>query len=143
MTQDRDLLFLIDTVSLIRLTRRQLQSELVQQHSTVLEEIAYEIRSDPKSNDVANLVERVDVDVLNSASELLKQPVVQKLLDLYNNKGNGDVLLLAKAVLEKERGTGELFPINWVIVTNDAGLVDAATANGVDTMDTTSFASML
>lgn len=143
MTQGQDLHFLIDAVSFIRLSPQQLQSELVQHHSTILEEIYHEVHDNPKSSYISGLVEQVDVHVLGKASELLKQTVVQKLLDLYNNEGNGDVLLLAKAVLEKERGAGELFPRSWIIVTNDTGLVDAATANDVDTMDTASFANLL
>jgi hypothetical protein len=41
-------------------------------------------------------------------AEVLSQPVVHELVDLYNCEGNGDVTLLAKALLERERGEMEL-----------------------------------
>ena len=135
--------FLLDTVTVSKLTDEQLSSDLVQQNCKLPEEIMHELENNPKQVSVQTLGEAVNAALLLKASELLTQPSVQRLLDLYGFEGNGDVLLLAQAVLGKEVGQLQFFSKRWVIVSDDKKLIAAAIANGIDTLDTSSFAGLL
>jgi hypothetical protein len=135
--------FLLDTMTLLRLSQSELRAPLIRQQCVVLEEIAHEFRFAPAAEEVSQLQIEVDAALLRKVGELLSQPVVQQLLNLYDYKGNGDVVLLAKALLERERGELQLLPSEWVLVTDDRSLTRAAVANQVAVCSSSEFQKLL
>lgn len=138
-----DVVFLLDTVTVSKLSPEQIGSDLVCQHCKIPEEILYELRDNSNLAQFDTLEYAISNDVLLMVEKILSQSVVQKLLDLYKSEGNGDVILLAVAITENEASKSELFGRKWVIVTDDKNLIKAAEANAVDTLDTASFILLL
>jgi hypothetical protein len=63
------------------------------------------------------------------------------LIDLFNNKGSADMLLIAHAVVENKMIPPTLpfvddrFVVQHIIVTHDRGIIDLARKIGIETMN--------
>ena len=68
--------------------------------------------------------------------KLYEQP---KLVDLYKYKGNGDVFLIATALARMNEEDGMLFKTEWIIVTEDKGVIDMAKKCNICTINTKEF----
>ena len=61
----------------------------------------------------------VSYDILNQLQIVMAQA---KVVKLYQNEGNGEVLIIATALAMKNLENSKLFKDEWVIVTCDKGL---------------------
>jgi hypothetical protein len=136
--------YLIDAVSITKLPIEFLRLDFVQKNSFIPAEIFYEIRSAAKKQVLLPIVDKVDCGLLNTTIGLLREVGTNnKVLDLYNNEGNGDIALVATALFKKEQQVLTLFQINWVIVTDDNGLKDLAGRKAIVCISTEDFINLL
>lgn len=144
--------YLLDSVTVSKLTGGQLASDFVTSHCVVPEEIAYELERVGKDTDVLRISQPVDIDLLASIREVLSmEEIGYRLLDLFNNSGNGDIVLLALALCGIRDTRAKLFGPGYTIVTDDEALIEftkkrmAALTDGekVETLRTEEFISLL
>ena len=125
-------IYLVDTVTLSRMTAAQRASVFVRNCCRIPEEILFEAQGLP------------DIDVLKQRAYPVTTAVLEKVkvvmatinpndrvIDLYRNKGNGDVMLLATALAEMDVSAGQLIGDRWIIATGDEGLTKKAADMGV------------
>lgn len=132
--------FLLDAVSVTRLGVGTLNSGFIQSSCLVPEEIFYEVGSQRKKEAIKKLVEKPNLEILKSAQALLTDlGTKNSILDLYQNEGNGDVILLAAAISKKQQEDGTLFQTDWIIVTDDRDLRELAKQKKIKTFTTKKF----
>lgn len=116
-------MYLLDTVSIIHLNYDALSSAFVRDNCLVPAEIYYEVSSIGKRNAIERIVEKPSKDLLHTAQKLLKRiGPNNRVLDLYRNEGNGDIMLIATALLKIEIDAMTLFKRQWIIVSDDKEL---------------------
>lgn len=136
--------YLIDTVTLSKLDSEQLQSDFVQKNCKIPGEIIHEFQNNPNINLVRHLEVEIDLATLDFLVNVMEKVTPQsKIIDLYNSEGNGDVILIATALKLKDDYSGQLFPIEWVIVTDDVALRDEAKNNTIGAISTEDFKRLI
>ena len=66
-----------------------------------------------------------------------------KIVDLYNNEGNGDVLLIATVLSERRKELGSMLKTQWIIVTEDKGVAKLAGIFNIETINKKQFYQIL
>lgn len=119
--------YLVDTVTLSRMTATQRASMFMRRWCRIPEEILYEAQGLPDSESLKPLIYPITSTVLDKVKTVLAtiRPD-DKVVDLYRNKGNGDVMLLASALTEMDVSAGQLIGDRWIIATGDDGLTKKA-----------------
>lgn len=119
--------YLVDTNLLAKLSPAQRSSEFMKQNCRIPSEVLWEAQRLHDHDVLARLTYETTTEVLDSLRKVMATVrVEEKLVDLYSNKGNGDALLLAVAITEKQHADEELFGDVWVIATDDEGLIRKA-----------------
>lgn len=134
--------YLLDNNTLIRLRAEGRHSIMRRRDCHIIEEVAHEARY---LDDVGEL-EQMRLSVTTTTLRILQRVMASlgpdnSLVDLYRNKGNADPLLIASALEKVEASETTLLPERWLIVTEDHGLREAATALGVRTLSLAEFIS--
>ena len=127
--------YLIDTTPAATLQRNWTESLFFKEHCFFPEEIIYELR-DNLALDQRILAEQkieVSIDVLDQLRNVMLN--AGKNIDLYNNEGNGDVLLVATVMSEQHRELGSLLKTRWIIATEDKGVVRLASIFNIKTIN--------
>jgi len=135
-----DVRYLLDTVSINRLPLDLLNSVFVQSNCNVPLDVCYEVGNLRKQQAVQKIIEKMSADLLHIVQSLLHEiGTNNKVLDIYHNEGNGDVILVATALMKKEQESLTLFKNNWIIVSDDKDLQELAKQKGVKAMSTEAF----
>jgi hypothetical protein len=124
--------YLIDNNALGPLGEKRKKSAFFAEHCRVPEEVAYESRRAKHAKLLEPLTIAMTPAVLVQLAEVMRTVPVgdDQLVDLYNNKGAADPIIVAMAcVLDNE----DLFADNWVIVTEDKAVLAKAKEFSVDT----------
>jgi hypothetical protein len=136
--------YLVDTVTLLRMTANQRASAFMRNRCRIPEEILYEARGLPNIETLKPLIYPITTTVLENVKAVLATiKAGDKVVDLYRNKGNGDVMLLATALTEMSVSAGQLFGDRWIIATGDDGLTTKAVELGVLTCTSDQFIALV
>lgn len=134
--------YLLDTTPAASLRNEWIGSDFFQKNCFVPEEIIYELR-DNNELDLAMLKNNqisVSYDILSNLQIVMAQA---KIVKLYQNEGNGDVLIIATALAMKNIENAKLLKDEWVIVTSDNGVVKLAANFAIKCITKESFYSIL
>lgn len=119
--------YLVDTVTLTQMSVTQRGCAFMRAYCRIPEEILYEAGGMPDIDTLSFLDYPVTAAVMEKAKEVLNSITPKdRVVDLYSNKGNGDVMLLATALAEIEVSAGQLIGDRWIIATADVGLTKKA-----------------
>jgi hypothetical protein len=126
--------YILDTVTLSKMTAQQRGSAFMRSYCRIPDEILLEAQG---LQDIVTL-KLLDYPV---TAVVLENVIVvmatirpeDKVVDLYTNKGNGDVMLLATALTEMAISSTQLFGDRWTIATDDNGLTLKAKELGIIT----------
>ena len=136
--------YLVDNVTLSRMTTEQRASAFMQERCRIPEEIIYEARGLPDIEILKPLIYPTTTTVLENVKVVLATiKAGDKVVDLYRNEGNGDVMLLATALTEMAVSSGQLFGVRWIIATADKGLTSKAVELGVLTCTSDQFIALV
>ena len=124
--------YLIDNNALGPLGDQRRQSAFFRAHCRVPEEVAYESRRAKHAPQLETLTIEMTPAILAQLTGVMKTVPVgdTRLLDLYNNKGAADPILVAMACV---LSTETLFSDRWVIVTRDEAVKAKAKEFAIDT----------
>ncbi len=127
-------MYLIDNNALGALGDRK-KSTYFREHCRVPAEVAHESRRAKHAKLLEPLTIEVTPAVLGQLADVMKTVPVghTKLIDLFNNKGTADPILVATAIV---LSTENLFADTWVIVTQDKEVSAKAKEFFIDTMTT-------
>lgn len=134
--------FLLDTTPVASLCNEWMDSEFFLSYCFIPEEIVFESGTNFYI-DLEKLKRRqisTTYEVLNKLKMIMAQA---KVVDLYNNEGNGDVLLVATALAKKDEEDLKLFKAEWVIVTCDKGVAKLAESFAIRVMGKDEFYKIL
>ncbi|MGN6609928.1 MAG: hypothetical protein ACTHMS_23320 [Jatrophihabitans sp.] len=124
--------YLVDTVTLSRMTAAQRACAFVRSRCRIPEEILFEAQGLPDIDVLKQLAYPITTAVLEKVKVVMATIIPKdKVVDLYRNKGNGDVMLLATALTEMDVSAGQLIGDRWIIATGDDGLTKKAADMGV------------
>lgn len=114
--------YLVDNNALGFIGSKRRVSAFFRNHCRVTEDVAYEARFTVKSSVLSGLIEPVTPAILRQAAKIMATVPVGdiRLINLYGNKGTADPLLVATALVLKERESLSLFGDEWIVVTRDA-----------------------
>lgn len=120
--------YLLDAVVLLEMTPSQRRAEFVRTYCRIPSEILYEAASLPD----IHLFRELEVGVTTNILKNLKTVMAtvepgDRIIELYKNKGNGDMMLLACALTLMSGERPNLFPDRWIIVSDDKALRSKAT----------------
>lgn len=136
--------YLVDNVTLSRMTSDQRASAFMQNRCRIPEEIIYEARGLPDIETLKPLIYPITTTVLAYVKVVLATiKPGDKVVDLYRNEGNGDVILLATALSEMSVSSEQLFGDRWIIATADKGLTRKAAELGVLTCTADQFVALV
>ncbi len=135
--------YLIDTTPAATLQEEWTKTVFFKKFCFFPEEIVYELR-DNLTLDQRMLAEQkieITVDVLDQLRNVMLN--ADKIVDLYNNEGNGDVLLVATVLSEQRKELGSMLRTQWIIVTEDKGVVKLANTFSIKTINKSQFYVLL
>ncbi|UOY02450.1 hypothetical protein [Blastococcus sp. PRF04-17] len=136
--------YLVDNVTLSRMTAEQRASPFMRNRCRIPEEILYEARGLPDIELLKPLIYPITTTVLENVKVVLATiKAGDKVVDLYRNEGNGDVMLLATALTEMAVTAEQLFGDRWIIATADKGLTSKAVELGVLTCTSDQFIELV
>lgn len=136
--------YLVDTVTLSRMTAKQRASAFMRSWCRIPEEILFEAQGLPDIDALNQLIYPTTTTVLEKVKAVMATiKPADKVVDLYRDKGNGDVMLLATALVEMDVSAGQLIGDRWIIATGDDGLTNKAVELGVATCTSTDFIALL
>lgn len=136
--------YLVDNVTLSRMTAEQRASPFMRNRCRIPEEILFEARGLPDIEMLKPLIYPITTTVLENVKVVLATTKAgDKVVDLYRNEGNGDVMLLATALTEMSVSDGQLFGDRWIIATSDKGLTRKAVELGVLTCTSDQFIALV
>ncbi|NYJ08054.1 hypothetical protein [Petropleomorpha daqingensis] len=134
----------MDNVTLSRMTPNQRASAFMHDRCRIPEEIIYEARGLPDVEMLKSLIYPITTTVLENVRIVLATiKAGDKVVDLYRNEGNGDVMLLATALTEMAVSEGQLIGDRWIIATADKGLTTKAVELGVLTCTSDQFIALV
>ncbi len=136
--------YLVDTVTLSRMTANQRGSKFMRTYCRIPEEILFEAQGLPDLDTLKQLKYPITTIVLENVKAVVATlKSGDKVVDLYSNKGNGDAMLLATALTEMAVNDGRLIPDRWIIATADDGLTRKAAELAVATCSSDEFISLV
>lgn len=135
--------YLIDTTPAATLKEKWMKSNFFKKSCFFPEEIVYELRDNLVLNQriLAEQKIGVSIDTLDQLQSVMLS--ANKIVDLYNNEGNGDVLLIATVLSERRRELGSMLKTRWIIVTEDKGVVRLAGVFNIETISKKQFYELL
>ncbi len=124
--------YLLDANVVSRLTAEQRVSPFVTKFCRVPADVMHEVRGLPDRASIAHLKLPVNAPTLLRLRDVMATvtPGDPSLIDLYRFKGTADPVLIA-AALAADHGEGQLWPIEWHVVSDDKAVRDTASAVGV------------
>jgi hypothetical protein len=136
--------YLVDTVTLSRMTATQRASTFMRDSCRIPEEILFEAQGLPDIYVLRQLIYPITTTVLEKVKAVMATIKPEdRVVDLYRNKGNGDVVLLATALAEMEVSAGQLIGDRWIVATGDDGLTNKAVELGVATCTSADFIALV
>lgn len=137
--------YLVDNNALIALTSRRVKTEFFGDHCRITADVLHEASGHPEQGHLAALAEATTSDVLEQVRVVMADVEVgdTDLVDLYGNKGAADPGLVATVLARAAAQDGHLFPDEWVIVTLDRAVQDAAKRQHVATMPPSDLAGLI
>lgn len=142
MTQNR---YLLDNSALIRLTAVQRAASLIRTYCRIPTEVLWEARGLPDHD----ALQALDYPMTPTVARWLRVVMAAipidsvDVIDLYQNKGNGDPILVAVALDARDASEQTLLPEVWHIVTADRGLANLAETFEIPTLQLPEFAALL
>lgn len=128
-----DEMYIIDTVVAATLTVDIIESSFFDKYCFVPEEIRYELRNNPLHPKLQNNEIKTDINILSQLKNVFSaMDNNSRLVDLYQNMGNGDALIIATVLAKRAEELGKLFPDKWTIVTEDKGLCEVARKHDIE-----------
>lgn len=117
--------YLIDETPAASLQNEWIKTDFFQKKCFIPDEIMYELKDNYELdiNELRKCQIPVSYDILNKLQMVMAQA---KIVKLYQNEGNGDVLMIATALVMKGAEDSKLLKDEWIIVTCDKGLVALA-----------------
>lgn len=136
-----DVKYMVDTTPAVKIPREVLETDFFTSYCFFPDEILYELRENKNYSLFRKHSLPTTASVLQNAqnSVLPALPKSSKLIDLYTNKGNGDILLLSTVLDEQGKDLGKLFQSRWKIVTEDVRLGERAKIYSIDVINTSEF----
>lgn len=138
--------YLIDTTPAVSIPIAMMKTRFFRDQCFFSEEIIHEIGNNKQKNHIlpSNIIP-VDAKVLSFLSTTVLTGLSNdtKLVDLYTNKGNGDVILIATILSERFKEVGQMFKTDWIIVTSDKGVVRAGLKYDIKCMSKDNFLEIL
>lgn len=118
--------YLIDNNALLYLGRQRKSSRFFREKCYLTEDVAHEAGTTPDA--ATEQVVAVTPRILELLREVMStiEPEETDLVDLYQNKGTADPVMVATALALTEENTAVLFPDTWSIVTYDKALLRVA-----------------
>ena len=140
-----DFVYLIDSNILSRLSREQRSHRFVERHCRVLTEVFDEVRKARTVSRMRAIEYEMSAEVLVTVREVMQSLVPQDfaLVDLYQNHGAADPLLVAVALRENRRSSEMLFAPEWAIATSDVAVAETAARFGISVVDEQRFKQLL
>ena len=137
--------YLVDNNALIAVTSRRVNTEFFAHHCRITADVLYEASGHPDQGRLAALAQATTSDVLEQVRVVMADVEVghTDLVDLYGNKGAADPGLVATVAARAAAQDGLLFPDEWVIVTLDHAVQDAAKRQHVATMPPSDLAELI
>jgi hypothetical protein len=137
--------YLLDNSTLVKLSPSQRASTLIRSQCRIPTEVLWEARGLPEVEDLHRYEYPMSPAVITQLRRVMASLPVDSVnvVDLYQNKGNGDPLLVAVALDARDDSEQTLLPETWHIVTDDQGLAATAATFQVPTLSTTDFAALL
>lgn len=138
-----DTKYLLDAVSIRKLSTDILKLDFIKANCIIPEEILYEVNSDKKKELLLPFSEKPTTQLIIMTENLLDNiGINNKVLDLYNNEGNGDIILIATILCKKDEQALTMFKTNWVLVTDDNELIKLATTKKIECISTEEFINL-
>lgn len=136
--------YLLDAVTLFRMTPQQRASEFLRTYCRVPTEILFEAKDLPEYRFLAELEYKVTTAVLDHVRTVMSTVQIKdKLIDLYTGKGNGDVLLLASALALTAAQQPNLFPDRWIIASDDEAVRAKASELSIEVCTTAQLQTLI
>lgn len=134
--------YLLDSMIVSSLKTEFIQSKFFKSSCFFSDEIAYEQRDNNQLNlsEFENNIFPVDSDILQKLKDVMEKA---KIVKLYRNEGNGDVLTIATALSQTANDSLPMFSIKWKIVTSDRGLKNLAREFDIECIDADEFNSII
>lgn len=128
--------YLVDNNALMELKRDRVASAFFRSHCHVTTDVLREAAEHPHLAQLKAGAYPLTPAVLEQVRRVMADVSVGdiSLVDLYRNKGSADPGLVASALAQIAANEGALFIDDWVIVTNDGGVEDAAARHSVATI---------
>jgi len=114
--------YIVDTNVACSLKKEHIDSNFFRHECFVPEEILAEIGS---SNDLYLEFEKQRLPITFDVLYELQNSIMmhsESVIDLYDNKGDGDVMIIATVLAEKRKEAGSWLTTEWVVATEDNGL---------------------
>ncbi|MBQ2638968.1 hypothetical protein IJF91_02810 [Candidatus Saccharibacteria bacterium] len=135
--------YIIDTNVAATLSRATMKTKIFTEKCFLPEEILYELKDNKiVGHDILykqNLP--TTLEILNKLQSIVMHKA-EKVIDLYNNEGNGDVMIVATILAERDKELGQMLLTEWVIVTEDKGLTKLASEFDIRTIGKKEFHSI-
>ena len=137
--------YLVDNNALIALKRDRVASAFFRAHCLVTADVLREAYTHPRFAQLQACAYPLTPAVLEQVRTVMASVAVGdiSLIDLYGNKGAADPGLVASALDAITKDEGTLFRDQWIIVTNDGGVENAAAGHGVTTIKPAELAALI
>lgn len=131
-----DRMYLLDNNAFGMIGSNRRDTDFFRRRCRVTEDVLYESRFTVKASTLSGLVVPVMPAMLRQVAEIMQTVPVgdTKLVDLYNNKGTADPMLIAAALVLNSPEKPSFFDDEWIIVTRDKEVVAKAKEFGVTTL---------
>ncbi len=128
--------YLVDNNALGTLGNDRRESSFFREHCRVPAEVAYEARHVAYAKTLEPFTIEMTPDMLKKLVDVMKTVPAgsTKLIDLYDNKGAADPILVAMALVLNDPIQPSLFRDDWVIVTNDKEVTAKAEEFSIGTL---------
>lgn len=137
--------YLVDNNALIALKRDRVASAFFRAHCQVTTDVLREADGHPHFAQLKGGAYALTPAVLEQIRTVMAGVALgdTSLIDLYGNKGSADPGQVASALDAIAADEGALFGDDWIIVTNDGGVEDAAARHGVATVKPAELAALI
>lgn len=137
--------YLVDNNALLHLGRTRRATPFFREHCRITDDVLHEARFLPDLAALKTLRYDVTPGVLEHARSVMRTVPLgdTALVDLYQNAGTADPVIIASALDAIDREDGVLIPYNWVIVTRDKAVLAKALEFGIDSKTPPELAALI
>ena len=137
--------YLVDNNALLHLGRTRRATRFFREHCRISDDVLHEARFLPDLEALKTLRYEVTPSVLRHVHAIMESvpPGDTALVDLYQNTGSADPVIIASALDAIDREDGVLLPDDWVVVTRDKAVLEKALEFGIDSMTPPELASLI